>query len=102
MDTSKRVYVDALTIYQDQVMQKLYWKNLLENKCPKCSDELSHWPQSDTMVCSIRCAFSMKRTSYERIIAKLNKEEYEAEETIFEGDSIVFGDGSLMEYEEEE
>ena len=87
-------------------MAKLLWKNLLENACPKCGDQLFYMAQGDKYMCSINCDFMMKRTSLDKMVAKLNKEEYEPEEPdFFEAPVDVMddiGSNNIMDYQEDD
>jgi endogenous inhibitor of DNA gyrase (YacG/DUF329 family) len=88
-------------------MKKLAWKNLLENACPKCGEQLSFDPQSDKYICSMLCNMMLKRKTVDKLVAKFNKEEYEPEEETgpFEGEFEALdnmGSNTIQGFEDDE
>jgi uncharacterized Zn finger protein (UPF0148 family) len=85
---------------------KLAWQNLLQNNCPKCGDPLGFSPQDDRYICSVFCGKMFKRTTVERIVARLNKEEYQEEKTdVFEDSPEIMdqlGSVTIQDYQDEE
>lgn len=43
------------------------WKNLLENRCPKCRKYLEWYPNEEMMMCTLRCGFMIEKGKMERI-----------------------------------
>ena len=56
------------------------WKNLLENKCPKCSSLLEEDKKTSFHVCSNECGFSINDKKFAGLVNEMYKKQAEPEE----------------------
>lgn len=55
--------------------QRINWRNLRRNKCPKCSSEIEQNPANDMIECSnIICKFRVSAQRFKEIVSGMNKE----------------------------
>lgn len=51
----------------------MHWKNLQNNKCPKCGEELEFF-HSGHITCSRKCGFHISEDRMEELVTKMNAE----------------------------
>lgn len=87
-------------------MQKLKWKNLLDNKCPKCGDKLQFFPGEEMMMCSIICGFMMRQEKMQSMVVKMAGGKFTTKPSgLFEDNLSALnnmGNDKIQNYEDEE
>lgn len=86
-------------------MQKLAWKNLLQNKCPKCGLLLQFFPLEEMLMCSITCGFMIRDDKMKSMIVKMGGERLEKRtRKVFDDDARQvsnLGSEDIQDYEDD-
>ena len=60
------------------------WSNLVINKCPKCSEDLTESAVFSEGMFECNCGFKIRESKYKEIVSKIKLEEFEGDEETFD------------------